>query len=539
MSAPAGYGKSVVLADWARHHATEVAWVTLDATDNDPARLWSAVRAALRSCAAVPATSALHGTQSGRHRSDLVDEIIAAVDELDRPVWLVLDDVQELTSAESLHDLARLLRLRPPTLRPVLASRIDPPVALPRVRVEGRLHEVRAEHLRFSPDETRALLRSSDLTLTPDQLDTLLTRTEGWVAGLRLAVFALRRSDDPDRFLAEFSGDDRSVADYLTGEMLSGLDPETLDFARAVSVCSLLSTELAAELSGRPDAGLLLDRLGHTTALVARTGPGEHRIHALLRSYLLAHLQRRSPSRYRELEARAARWWAGHNEPAHALRHAERAGDEALLGEVLQRSAVGMLLRGELEALRHGLIAVGTTARRADPALALPAAITHLERGARDAAAAELEHARRDVAQCTEPRVGRPAHQHGAAGGRPGHRRRRERAACRRRRSTTPRSRPCCTSAGAPRCSPAARTGRAARGELEHAVDLARALGLAFLEVHALTLLAALAIAEGDGRAMARFAQEALTAAGAHRTPAVGRVGRAEFLPRLRRPARR
>ena len=403
MSAPAGYGKSVVLADWARHHATEVAWVTLDATDNDPARLWSAVRAALRSCAAVPATSALHGMQSGGHRSDLVDEIIAAVDELDRPVWLVLDDVQELTSAESLHDLARLLRLRPPTLRPVLASRIDPPVALPRVRVEGRLHEVRAEHLRFSPDETRALLRSSDLTLTPDQLDTLLTRTEGWVAGLRLAVFALRRSDDHDRFLAEFSGDDRSVADYLTGEMLSGLDPETLDFARAVSVCSLLSTELAAELSGRPDAGLLLDRLGHSTALVARTGPGGHRIHALLRSYLLAHLQRRSPSRYRQLEGRAARWWAGHKEPAHALRHAERSGDEALLGEVLQQSAVGMLLRGELEALRHGLTAVGTTARRANPTLALPAAITHLERGARNAAAAELEHVRRTWPSAPSP----------------------------------------------------------------------------------------------------------------------------------------
>ena len=333
------------------------------------------------------------------------------------------------------------------------------------------------------------------------------------MAGLRLAVSALRRSDDHDRFLVEFSGDDRSVADYLTGEMLSGLDPETLEFARAVSVCSLLFTELAAELSGRPDAGLLLDRLGHSTALVARTGPGGHRIHALLRSYLLAHLQRRSPSRYRQLEGRAARWWAGHKEPAHALRHAERSGDEALLGEVLQQSAVGMLLRGELEALRHRLTAVGTTARRANPTLALPAAITHLER-AHATPQRPSSSTRADVAQCTEPRVGGPAHQHGAAGGRPGPRRHRERAACgggdRRRRSRGPAARqPGCRAAG-PSRGQGGRTGRA-----RAAVDLARALDLAFLEVHALTLLASLTIAEGDGRAMARFAQEALTAAGA------------------------
>ena len=121
-----------------------------------------------------------------------------ALDGLDTPVRLVLDDVHELTGREVLRDLARLVRRRPAGLRLVLASRTDPPISVPRLRLEGRLHEVRADALRFTPDDTAALLAASGLDLTPPQLAVLHARTEGWAAGLRLAALALRATDDVD-----------------------------------------------------------------------------------------------------------------------------------------------------------------------------------------------------------------------------------------------------------------------------------------------------------------------------------------------------
>ena len=194
----------------------------------------------------------------------------------------------------------------------VLASRSDPPISVPRLRLEGRLHELRADLLRFTVDDTAALLTATGLVLTPAQVAVLHARTDGWAAGLRLAALALRRTDDPAAFLTQFSGDERSVADYLTGEILDGLKPETQDFLRVVSVCSPVPAALAAELSDRADADRLLDDLRQETALVERTSPGTYRIHPLLRSYLTADLARTRPETYRQSQAAAARWWFTH-----------------------------------------------------------------------------------------------------------------------------------------------------------------------------------------------------------------------------------
>jgi LuxR family maltose regulon positive regulatory protein len=262
------------------------------------------------------------------------------------------------------------------------------------MRLEDGLHEVRTEHLRLSLDDAATMLRAAGLDLTADQVARLHERTDGWAAGLRLAAIALRRTGDVEGFIADFSGDERSMADYLTGELLAGFSPETLDFLRSVSVCDRLPADLAVAVSGRQDAARLLDDLGRETALVERRPSGTYRLHPLLRTYLVANLQRHRPARHQRLHGVVARWWTAEAEPEHALLHAEKSGDETLLAESLRRTGVTLLLRGESAAVRHALAVLRHGGRPADPWLTLVAALVHIDERALPAAATALRQAR-------------------------------------------------------------------------------------------------------------------------------------------------
>ncbi|MEJ2862032.1 LuxR C-terminal-related transcriptional regulator [Actinomycetospora flava] len=379
--APAGSGKTVLLADWARH-GPPTAWAGLDRDDADPDRFWSVVLAAVLATGAVPAGSTLHDLgDGGGGGADLADALLDGLAALPDPIRLVLDDVHVLTGRQAgVRALARLVRHRPAGVRLVLAARAEPPVGLPRLRLEDGLHELRADGLRFSLPDTAALAAASGVTLEPDDVATLHRRTEGWAAGLRLALLALRtEASEPGALLGRFSGDDRSVADYLGGELLAGLDAEDRALLDDLSVCRRLPDALAVTLTGHADIARRLEELAHGLGMVERVDPGEHRLHALLRSHLAADLARRRPERHRGRHAAAARWWADHDEPAHALHHAERAEDPALTAELLGRLAVPLLLRGELAALRRALGTVGPAAVAADPGLALAASLLHLE----------------------------------------------------------------------------------------------------------------------------------------------------------------
>src|SRR3954447_19790121 len=399
VSAPAGSGKTLLLADWVRaSEHPDTAWVSLDPDDNEPRRLWSAVVTALLALPPAGPDSPVHRVAAVAALpggTDVVEYLADALDDLGSPVRLVLDDVHELTGREVLRDLSRLIRRRPQYLQLVTASRADPPISIPRLRLEGRLLEVRADALRFTVADATTLLRAAGLELTPTQVAVLHARTEGWAAGLRLAALALRLTDDVDAFLTSFSGDERSVAEYLTGEVLDGFSPDIQDFLGVVSVCSPLPAGLAAELSGRADADWMLAELRHATALIERTSRADYRIHPLLRSYLVARLARHRPETYRDRQAVAARWWVEHDQPVHALRHAERAGDRELIAALVRRCGVALLLAGTFGPLRRALAAVGPDARAADPWLALTAAITYLDARALAPAAAELDVARR------------------------------------------------------------------------------------------------------------------------------------------------
>ncbi len=393
--APPGYGKTLLLADWVRSGDVPTVWVALDEEDDDPRQLWSSVLAALDGCPVVPEDSRLRSLVVPRTAvdPDFLSEVVDALAALPVPLRLVLDDAHHLRTAEALRGLQLIVRHQPGTVRLVLASRLDPALSVARLRLEGRLCELRTAQLRFSPDQTAELAARSGLDLAPELTGVLHARTDGWPAGIRLAVLPLRGHPSPGRFLETFSGDERPVADYLVGEVFSHLSDEESDLLRRTSISDPLPTALATELSGRADAADVLDALERSTGLVVASGPHrtEFRFQELVRTYLTADLHRHGAQLAADLHRKAAGWWAAQGRPVEALRHAGRSGDRALLAALLHRWAPELVSRGEQTELARALDCFGTGAISADPWLGLVQAQLHLAGGDRAAARADLE----------------------------------------------------------------------------------------------------------------------------------------------------
>ncbi|WP_300016651.1 LuxR C-terminal-related transcriptional regulator [Pseudonocardia sp.] len=383
VSAPAGFGKTQLLAEWAAGLAGPVAWVSFDAADDDR-RFWAALLTAIGSC--VEPGSAVHrlaipGAPSGD--PEFLAAVAGIVDALPTPIRLILDDVHELTAAEPLHGLAALTRDRSSRMRLVLSGRTDPPLSVARLRLNGELCEIRAEQLRFRLPEVEAKLAAEGLELRPAQVRLLVEQTGGWAAGLRLAEISLRETDDPDRFLADLAGNGRAVSDYLVGEVLSRLDPDTLDVLRAVSICDEVPAELAAALALRPDAGEVLDAMEHRTALVASHGIGRttYRIQALLRAHLRADLQRRRPDLAVALHVRAAAWYADRGPSVDALTHARLGGDTGQVAALLRRHGIRLVAEGRHSTVRTTVAWLADRHAAADPWFPLVDALAAMEVG--------------------------------------------------------------------------------------------------------------------------------------------------------------
>ena len=393
LGAPAGFGKTVLLAGWARHRGSgTVAWVSADTGDNDERLFWSAILEALGGCARIPAASPLRTLGVPPVPSaDLafLAQVADALDVLPEPVLLVLDGVQEITAPGIWQGLRTLLRHQPAGLRLALSSRREPPLPLGRARLADRLAELGADELRFTPAEVRLFVEVTGAAIGPDQLGTLIARTEGWPAALRLAVSSSARHGDLHGF---FAGRDRAVLDYLVDEVLDPLNVGQRELVRAISVCDEVPVGLAAALAGRADVEVMLHQLGGpATRLVRANGtPPCYRLPPLLRTYLRSELFRREPERTRALHAAAARWFAGHDRPASALLHSVRAGDVTWIGSLLRRHAVTLYLAGEHQVLRLALAVLDDHAVSADPLLALVSAVLCLEAGETPTAALRL-----------------------------------------------------------------------------------------------------------------------------------------------------
>src|SRR6266511_1605573 len=332
--APAGFGKTSLLADWARRSGLPVAWLSLDEGDNEPARFWRHVVAALDRArpGIAEQVAPLLGPPAPASFEGLVTALInqLATQPDGGEVVLVLDDYH-LIDAPPVHaSLGFLLEHLPPGLHLVLTSRVDPPFGLARLRARGQLAELRDADLRFTPEEAADLLHGAVGPDLPEAaVAALAARTEGWVAGLQLAGLSLRGQPDVAAFVASFSGSHRFVLDYLAEEVLERQPEPVRGFLLETSVLERLSGALCDAVTGRTDSQRLLEGIERANLFLVPLDAvrGWWRYHQLFADLLRARLQQQQPERVPQLHRAAAAWSEAHGLADDAVRHALAAGD--------------------------------------------------------------------------------------------------------------------------------------------------------------------------------------------------------------------
>jgi LuxR family transcriptional regulator, maltose regulon positive regulatory protein len=435
VSAPAGSGKTILLTSWIGQAdlADRAAFVQVMRGERDPQRFWLSVLTALR---ATSAASRLIRELTASPDLDgwaIVERLLADLAPLQDRLWLVVDDVHELRSEEARKQVELLALRAPSPLRIVLATRHDVRLGFHRLRLESMLIEIRAEDLRFSLEEARKLFRAAGVTLSGEALATLHERSEGWAAGLRMAALSLADHSDPDRFAAEFSGTERTVAEYLLAEVLARQPAEVRQLLLYTSGLDRVSGELADLLTGATGGERVLQDLEQANAFVVSldTARTWFRYHHLFAELLQLELRRTEPEQVSALHIRAAGWLACHGYPVEAIRHAQIAGDWEMAAQLLADHWPGLYLDGQ-ESTVHALVgAFPSGAAAGNAELAAVAAAGELAQGSLARAALLLELAERGMALVPERRpeqaltllgvvqmmyAGRSGDQHGRAG---------------------------------------------------------------------------------------------------------------------------
>jgi len=360
VSAPAGSGKTLLLRSWAGDPglAERVAWVPVQGTEHDPQRFWLSVLGALRDTAAGSKLVRPLTAAPGLDGWTVVERLLTDLGELEDRVWLVIDDGHELRPAEVLRQLELLVMRAPAGLRFVFATRHDLRLGLHRLRLEGELTEIRAPDLRFTRQEARALFEAAGIPLSGSALGSLYDRTEGWVAGLRLAALSLAGHPDPERFAAEFSGSERTVAEYLLAEVLERQSEPVRRLLLRTSVLERVNGELADLFTGTSGGERVLQELEQAGAFVAALDARRSwfRYHQLFADFLQLELRGSEPAELPALHQAAAGWYADHGYPAEAVRHAQAVQDWGLAARLLSGHWVGLGLGG-LGATAHELLA--------------------------------------------------------------------------------------------------------------------------------------------------------------------------------------
>ncbi|HEY7146361.1 MAG TPA: hypothetical protein VH637_19130, partial [Streptosporangiaceae bacterium] len=372
--APAGFGKTALLADWAGGGGRPVAWLGLDSGDSDPARFWLYAVAALDR--ARPGLAGRMGPLPSRSFGALATTLIneLAADPGPDEVLLVLDDYHLVDSGPVHESMAFLLENLPPGLRVVVSGRADPPLPLARLRARGQLAELRAADLRFTPDEATALLgEAAGPGLSDTAVAALVARTEGWAAGLQLAGLSLRGRADAAGFAAAFGGSHRFVLDYLADEVLDGQTGPVRAFLLETSVLERLSGELCDAITGRTGSQAMLHDIERAGLFLVPLDDvrGWWRYHHLFADLLRARLQAEQPGRAQALHRAAAAWSEEHDLADDAVRHALAAGDAAWAARLVERHVEERLGRGEGATVRRWLSALPAESVRARSRLCL------------------------------------------------------------------------------------------------------------------------------------------------------------------------
>ena len=380
--APAGSGKTVLLSSWLRGAQLPVAWVGVERDEADATRFWTMVIDALRGAGAIapddPLATLVPAPLGGQ--KEFLERLREGLGRLARPVALVLDDLHQLRSESALRGIEQLLAAASPHLRTFVLSRRDPKLGLHRLRLAGALVEIRGADLDFTAEEAGDLLAAAGVSVAAGDVGRLHRRTEGWAAGLRLAAMSLARHDAPDRFVAEFSGSERTVADYLLGEVLASQPPEVRTLLLRTCILERVNGPLADLLTGRDDGARLLHELEEANALVVAVDVARSwfRYHHLLGDLLRLELHREAPGEVAGLHRLAAGWHAERGNAIEAIRHAQLGEDWELAGELLGRHWVHLFLDGEEATLGVLLAALPDGRADTDAELATIAAADRL-----------------------------------------------------------------------------------------------------------------------------------------------------------------
>jgi LuxR family transcriptional regulator, maltose regulon positive regulatory protein len=370
ISAPAGFGKTTLLAEWAASRTERsVAWLSLEESDSQPASYWTYLITALQAAVPGVGTSALLLLQSAQPPIEAVlTTVLNELGSVPNDIYLVLDDYHLVDGPDIQAGMTFLLEHLPPQVHLVVSTREDPDLPLARLRARGELVEVRAADLRFTLDEVAAYLNDvTGLDLAASDIATLEGRTEGWIAALQLAALSMQGRDDVAGFIAGFAGDDRYIVDYLVEEVLGRQPAHVRSFLVQTSILDRLSGPLCDAVTGQHGGKAMIESLDRANLFVVPLDDSRrwYRYHHLFADVLHTHLLDEHPDRVAALHRRASHWYEENGEPSQAIRHALAAGDvERAAGLVelaipaLRRSRQEATIRGWLDAIPDDVVRV-------------------------------------------------------------------------------------------------------------------------------------------------------------------------------------
>jgi LuxR family maltose regulon positive regulatory protein len=414
ISAPAGFGKTTLLAEWlaaspAGRHS--VAWLSLDHGDNQPELFWIYVITALGAAAPGVGVSALASLQWPEPSpietvlATLLNDLIGVPNE----IVLVLDDYHVIDSHEVHEGVAFLLEHLPPQIHLVIATRADPPLPLGRLRARGELVEVRAADLRFTLEEADAYLDGvMGLDLTAHDVAALEGRTEGWIAALQLAALSMQGRDDVAGFIAGFAGDDRYIVDYLVEEVLHRQREPVRSFLLETSILARMTGPLCDAVTGRDGGKAMLEALDRGNLFLVPLDDRRrwYRYHQLFADVLRAHLVEEQPDRVPDLHRRAGAWYELNGERSDAIRHAMAGGDLARAADLVELAIPAMTQQRQEAMLRQWLEALPDELLRVRPVLSNAYAGSRLVRGEVEGVEERLRDAERWLGAIDEAAAG-------------------------------------------------------------------------------------------------------------------------------------
>lgn len=389
LSASAGWGKTTLLSVWAHRQKTQVAWLSPEELDNSPTRFWVALIAALRRCPSLAANfgeNVVAQLQSPQPLplSSCLSVLLHELEgqQMDpAPIVLILDDYQVIEESVIHQGMAFFLEHLPAHLHLILSSRVDPGLPLARLRAHGQLTEIRADELRFQEGEARQFLRKMlSPPLSEEELQRLVGRTEGWIAGLHLVALTMQKREDRTAYLETLTGSQRYLLDYVQEDILARLSPDLRDFLLHIAILSRLDAAVCQAVTAAPTRAASQ----HMLALLERANlflvpldeeRRTYRLHDLFREALLSALHTSQPEMVSLLHRRAADFYEAEGQWAEAITHALAGASFSTAARLMEQTVEQFWVRGEAATMARWVLALPDPLAREHTRLALTTAL--------------------------------------------------------------------------------------------------------------------------------------------------------------------